>query len=155
MQKIAVIGAGPMGLMCSYELLKKGFQVTLFERDSRIGGMSASFDLGGVEIERFYHFICRTDEATFRLLKELSIEDKLVWQETKMGFYYNGKLYPWGDPISLLKFSQLTLFTKLRYAAHIFYSKNQRDWTKLDKQQAIPWIKKWIGSQGYDVLWKS
>ena len=155
MQNIAVIGAGPMGLMCSYELLKKGFQVTLFERDSRIGGMSASFDLGGTSIERFYHFICGTDKPTFDLLKELGIDNKLMWEETKMGFYYEGKLYPWGDPISLLKFPKLGMLTKLRYGIHVFYSKNILEWKKLDKKNAISWIKKWIGKKGFDVLWSS
>ena len=43
-KQIAVIGAGPMGLMSAYELAKKGHQVTLYESDDRIGGMSAHFD---------------------------------------------------------------------------------------------------------------
>ncbi|MGH8112136.1 MAG: FAD-dependent oxidoreductase, partial [Rhodanobacteraceae bacterium] len=46
-----VLGAGPMGLMATMELLKAGHQVDLYERDDRIGGMSASFDFDGVEIE--------------------------------------------------------------------------------------------------------
>ncbi len=37
----AVMGAGPMGLAAAYELAKRGVAVTLFERDDRIGGMSA------------------------------------------------------------------------------------------------------------------
>ena len=155
MQHVAVIGAGPMGLMCAYELLKKGYQVTLFERDSRIGGMSASFELGGTTIERFYHFICGTDEPTFNLLRELGIDNKLVWQDTKMGFYYEGKLYSWGDPFSLLKFPKLSLFTKLRYGLHVFYTKNIQAWEQLDRKNAVTWIKQWIGKKGYDVLWKS
>ena len=47
--EIAVIGAGPMGLMCAYELLQQGQDVTLLERDDRIGGMSASFDFEGTK----------------------------------------------------------------------------------------------------------
>src|SRR6185437_1214918 len=56
--KTAVLGAGPMGLMCALELLKAGHDVDIYERDDRIGGMSASFDFDGLAIERFYHFIC-------------------------------------------------------------------------------------------------
>ena len=108
-KKVAVVGAGPMGLMCAYELLKQGHQVTLFEKDDRIGGMSASFDLDGVQIEKYYHFICATDHALFDLLKEFDIHHKLTWRETRMGFYYDGVLYPWGDPVSLLKFPKLNL----------------------------------------------
>ena len=37
-EKIAVIGGGPGGLMCAYELSKKGYQVTILERSSQLGG---------------------------------------------------------------------------------------------------------------------
>lgn len=154
-KKIAVIGAGPMGLLCTYELLKRGFQVTLYERDDRIGGMSASFDLDGTKIERFYHFICATDYTLFDLLKELNLSHKLQWKDTRMGFYYEGKLYPWGDPVSLLKFPKLSLISKLRYGAHVAYTKSIKNWNKLDRTEATQWLKKWIGRKAYDVLWKS
>jgi 2-oxoacid:acceptor oxidoreductase delta subunit (pyruvate/2-ketoisovalerate family) len=38
-EKIAVVGAGPAGLMAAYELAKKGYPVTVFERMSKPGGM--------------------------------------------------------------------------------------------------------------------
>jgi len=36
---VAIIGAGPAGLACAYFLLKQGFQVTIFEKSQRKGGM--------------------------------------------------------------------------------------------------------------------
>ncbi|OAT80283.1 NAD(P)-binding protein [Desulfotomaculum copahuensis] len=38
-EKVAVIGAGPAGLSCAYQLLKKGYQVTVFEALPVAGGM--------------------------------------------------------------------------------------------------------------------
>lgn len=38
-EKIAVIGGGPGGLTCAHDLVKKGFQVTLFEASEKLGGM--------------------------------------------------------------------------------------------------------------------
>ena len=38
-QKIAVIGGGPAGLSCAYFLAEKGYRPTVFERESRPGGM--------------------------------------------------------------------------------------------------------------------
>lgn len=38
-KKIAVIGAGPSGLSCAYYLLVEGYQVTVFEKESKLGGM--------------------------------------------------------------------------------------------------------------------
>ncbi len=39
--KVAVIGSGPAGLTCSFYLSKKGYEVTVFEKESVIGGMLA------------------------------------------------------------------------------------------------------------------
>ena len=36
--KIAVIGGGPGGIMCAYELGKRGYSVTIFDRNSELGG---------------------------------------------------------------------------------------------------------------------
>lgn len=153
--KIAVIGAGPMGLVCTLELLKKGYQVDLYEHDDRVGGMSATFNFDGLEIERYYHFICKTDYPYFELLEELGMIDKLKWTQTKMGFFYNGKLYKWGNPLALLYFKGLDPITKIRYALHVFYTKSIDNWDKLDKVNAVQWLQKWLGMRGYDVLWKS
>ncbi|NOZ07648.1 MAG: putative selenate reductase subunit YgfK [FCB group bacterium] len=38
-QTAAIIGAGPSGLSCAYFLALEGFEVTVFEADSRAGGM--------------------------------------------------------------------------------------------------------------------
>ena len=40
-EKIAVIGAGPAGLSCAYYLREKGYPVTVFEKEDRLGGMPA------------------------------------------------------------------------------------------------------------------
>lgn len=38
-EKIAVIGSGPAGLSCAYDLLKLGYPVTIFEAAEKAGGM--------------------------------------------------------------------------------------------------------------------
>jgi len=150
----AVIGAGPMGLMCALDLLKAGHEVDIYERDDRIGGMSASFDFDGLAIERYYHFICKTDYPLFELLAELNLSDRLHWTDTKMGFYWNGHLYKWGTPQALLRFGGLTLIEKVRYALQVMKTKSVKDWTALDKIGALPWLKSWLGERAYKVLWE-
>jgi len=154
-QRIIVLGAGPMGLMAAMELLKRGHQVDTYERDDRIGGMSASFNFDGLDIERYYHFICKTDIPLFELLKELKLSDKLHWTDTKMGFFYNGKLYKWGTPTALLAFDGLGLISKLRYGLHAMFTKGIKDWRPYDRINATAWLRKWIGERAYNVLWKS
>ena len=53
MKKIAVIGAGPMGLAVAYQLTIDGYEPVLFEADDRVGGMAAVFDFDGIDIERY------------------------------------------------------------------------------------------------------
>jgi len=154
MKNVAVLGAGVMGLACAYELLKKGYQVEIFEADDRIGGMSAHFDFKGLSIERYYHFICKTDYDLFAYLDEFAIADKLHWVDTRMGYFYDGKLYKWGNPVALLSFPKLDLISKLRYALHAFISTKRSDWSKLDKKEASQWIRQWIGDKAYKVLWE-
>jgi protoporphyrinogen oxidase len=150
----AIIGAGPMGLVCALELLERGESVDIFEHDDRIGGMSASFDFDGLAIERFYHFICKTDAPLFALLDKLGIADRLRWTDTRMGFYCDGRLYRWGTPQALLGFDKLGWIDKARYALHVLYTKNIRDWRKLDRVGAIDWLRRWLGERGYRVLWQ-
>ena len=37
--KVAVIGSGPAGLTVAFELAKKGYDVTIFEKNEKIGGV--------------------------------------------------------------------------------------------------------------------
>ena len=152
--RVAVIGAGPMGLTVAYELAKRGQKVVLYEQDDRIGGMSAAFDFEGTRIERYYHFVCGPDQALFSYLDELGLRDRLKWVETKMGFYFNGALYDWGNPLALLRFPGLSLIEKIRYGMQVMQMKGVQDWRALDRVSATGWLRKGIGEAAFNVLWK-
>lgn len=143
-----------MGLATAYDLLRKGHTVHLFEGDTQLGGMSASFVFDGIKIERYYHFICKADEPLFAMLRELGIEDTLRWRPTKMGYYYQGKVRDWGEPLALLKFPNLDLISKIRYGLLAFTSTKRSNWQKLDSVDAVSWLKGWVGERAYDVLWR-
>ncbi|MEO6075287.1 MAG: FAD-dependent oxidoreductase, partial [Dokdonella sp.] len=151
--KYAVIGSGPMGMMSALELLKGGQSVDIYERDDRIGGMSAAFDFDGLEIERYYHFVCKTDYPLFELLRDMKLEHRLHWTDTKMGLFSAGKLYKWGTPQALLTFDRIGFIDKIRYALHVMWTKNITDGRKLDTVVAIDWLKDWLGERSYKVLW--
>lgn len=153
-ERIAVLGAGPMGLAVAYQLALDGHQPVLFEADDRVGGMTATFDFGGLEIERYYHFHCISDRAFLQVLDELGIADKMHWTETKMGYWYQDRLQPWGNPVALLKFRGLSFVAKFRYGLHAFLSTKRNDWRPLDKVEASSWIKRWVGAEAWEVLWR-
>jgi protoporphyrinogen oxidase len=153
-EKIAILGAGPMGLGVAYQLVTDGRKPVIFEADDRVGGMAACFDFGGLSIERYYHFHAISDQAFFEVLRELGIEDQLKWVETKMGYYYQGHVQAWGNPIALLKFKGLSLTAKIRYGLHAFLCTKRNDWRPLDHVEASGWIRRWIGEEAWDVLWR-
>ncbi len=55
MTEIAIIGAGPAGLMAAWRAAKKGHQVTVYERSASTGGMSGSFELAGQMVDYGSH----------------------------------------------------------------------------------------------------
>jgi len=54
-KQIIIIGAGPAGLSCGYELVKAGVEVDIYEASSYIGGMARSFDLWGQRVDMGPH----------------------------------------------------------------------------------------------------
>ncbi len=153
-QRIAVLGAGPMGLAVAYQLAKDGHEPVVFEADDRIGGMTATFDFNGLDIERFYHFHCTSDHAFLSILDELGIAYKLHWTATKMGYWYQNKLQAWGNPLALLSFQGLGWIAKFRYGLHAFLSVKRNNWKTLDRLEASEWIRRWVGAEAYEVLWR-
>jgi protoporphyrinogen oxidase len=153
MSKTVVIGAGVMGLAAAYQALVDGHEVDIVETSPEPGGMAGHFDFGGISIERFYHFVCKSDHPTFELMGELGISDKMRWVLTTMGFFNQGELHHWGDPISLLKLPGVSLVSKLRYGLFVFACTRRDQWPALEHRSAREWITRWCGKDMYDRFW--
>ncbi len=68
-QKIAVIGAGPAGLSCAYYLTIKGYDVTVFEKEQKLGGM-LTLGIPSFRLEK------DVVEAEIDILREMGVEFK-------------------------------------------------------------------------------
>lgn len=152
--KVAVLGAGPMGLAAACQLALDGHQPIVFEADDRLGGMSASFDFDGLQIERYYHFHCTSDTAFLEMLDILNISDRMRWTETSMGYWYEGRVQDWGNPLALLRFRGLSPVAKFRYGLHAFQCTRRRDWQSLDHRNAREWIRSHVGAEAWRILWQ-
>ena len=153
-ERIAVLGAGPMGLAVAYQLARDGHVPVVFEADDRVGGMAAAFDFSGTTIERYYHFHCTSDQAFMDILEELGLSKQLHWVPARMGFWFNKRLQAWGNPLALLQFKGLSLLAKFRYGLHAYMSVRRNDWRALDHEDAVTWVKKWVGPEAYEALWR-
>ncbi|MFA9377687.1 MAG: FAD-dependent oxidoreductase [Lachnotalea sp.] len=68
-EKIAIVGGGPAGLSCAYYLAVEGYQVTVFEKQSKLGGMLTL----GIPSFRLSKEIVN---AEIDILRELGVEFK-------------------------------------------------------------------------------
>jgi protoporphyrinogen oxidase len=150
---VVVIGGGLSGLAASYDLVRAGHRVTVLESAPDFGGLASSFRLEGHPVERFYHFICRSDHHLLRLLDELDLVATLHWHQTRTAFYYNGRYYAFGSPVDLLRFSAVPWVQRIRFGLHITRSRYRAQWRSLDRIPAKPWLIDCIGEQAYNVIW--
>lgn len=153
-KKVCVVGGGISGLTTEYFLLKKGYDVELYERSDQLGGFASSFHFGGLNIEKYYHFICGGDKNLLDLACELGIEDKVMFKTTKTASFYNGKFYSFSTPMDLLKFSPIPFFSRLRFGLMTSYLKVQtKERDHLDCITAKEWLINSMGETAYNVIW--
>jgi protoporphyrinogen oxidase len=154
MSKIAIIGGGMTGMVAARELAIKGFEVDLYERSEFLGGLLAGFMLGKSHLEKAYHHIFKTDGEILGLIKELGLEEKMVWKESSIAIYNGREIQPFVTPIDLLKFKGLDLFSKVRLGIVSLWLAYDKNWQKYEKVTAVEWIKKYCGSRAYKVIWE-
>jgi protoporphyrinogen oxidase len=152
--RLVVIGSGAMGLAAAYQAATEGHDVVVLEAAPDPGGMAGHFDFDGISLERFYHFVCKTDQPTFDLMSELGILDKMRWRSTSMGFFSGNRLYRWGDPLALFRYPGLSLIEKLRYGLFAFVSVRRDSWAAIEHERASDWIIRWCGTSIYNRFWK-
>jgi len=151
---VAVIGGGYTGLVAAYRLAQNGARVTLFERGAALGGLAGDFKLQGAHIEKTYHHIFRTDVHILNLVDELGLADKLMWCDSSLGIFCDGKTYPFMSPLDLLRFKPCHLFNRLRLGMVAFYLQKRKNWSGLASQSACNWMRRACGVQAMRVIWE-
>ena len=150
---IGIIGAGAAGLAAAYELGKHELKATVFERASFLGGQASTFDVGGAPLERGYHHLFTSDTDIVQLIDEIGLGHQMRWIESKVGILHDGKIYNFGTPLDLLRFSPLPIVDRLRLGLVTLLIQRNKDWRKLENQTADEWIRKHAGERVYDVVW--
>ncbi len=148
-----IIGGGIMGMTLAHRLSQAGHKATIFESAPEVGGLVSSWKMDDVEWDKFYHVILLSDFRTRNILKDIGLDDKIEWVETKTGFYINGKLYSMSDTIEFLKFPTLNLIDKFRLGLTIIVASKIKNWKKLEKIPVTQWLKKWSGNNTYNKIW--
>lgn len=155
-QKVAIIGGGFTGLTAAYELSKQSdkYEITIYEKSSELGGLASGFKMHGESLEKTYHHIFKTDTDIISLVDELGLTPKLEWRDSSVCIYYDGKLYPFGGALDLLRFSPLSFFARIRQGLVILFLQKYKNWRTLVKIPAYEWMKKSAGEENLKVIWE-
>jgi protoporphyrinogen oxidase len=151
---IAVLGAGALGLAAARRLTQAGIRVTMIERESLPGGLAAGFRVGPSWLEKFYHHIFGTDTRIIELIDELGLGGDMHWGSSPTSMLRDGQTYPLDGPIPVLKFTPLSMLSRLRLGAGIAALKLLPNPKAFERETAAHWIRKWMGSQVYEVVWE-
>lgn len=151
---IGIIGGGLTGLTAAYRLAKNGHRVTVFEEGGEPGGLAASLDLGTVSLERFYHHIFTSDQHLLGLCRDLEFGDQVEWFEPRNAIYIDNKLYPFTSPLDLLRFSPMSLVSRVRTGMLTLASRYIRDYKPLESQTAMDWLVKRAGRDSCRKIWE-
>lgn len=163
MKKVAIIGAGFTGLSAAYILQQKGYDVTVFEKEKNVGGLSSGFKGEGWKwpLEFHYHHLFTNDNAAISFLTVLKVPYQTLQPETSI--LKNGKVFRFDSPFSLLKFPLLNFFEKIRVGfVFLLFKLFSLDLplafispiSLLENSTAFSLIPRLIGKKSFEILFK-
>lgn len=152
--QIAIIGAGFTGLAAGLRLQQKGHQVTIFEKESELGGLASGFSNSSWlwTLERNYHHWFTNDKTILKLADELG--HKVITKRPSTDVYVNGKIMPFDSIYGLLTFTPLPFIDRLRVGITLLYLKLNKNHQKFDQKLALPWIKRFMGAKATKMIWE-
>jgi protoporphyrinogen oxidase len=154
MLQAAIVGGGISGLASALGLSARGYRVTLFEGDGDLGGLGTTFPWRDTHLERFYHCLLPDDAALLAHVRELGLDQRMLWRETKMGFMYRGRIWPLNTPLDLLAFGPLTPIERVRMGFMGLRARYGGLHPSLDEITAEDWARSMVGDRVFDVLWR-
>ena len=90
--KVCIIGAGPAGLTCAYQLTKAGIETDVFEASGSVGGLAKSIELWNQRVDLGPHRFFSQDARVNKLwLEVVGTDYSMVDRLTRI--LYNNKLY--------------------------------------------------------------
>lgn len=149
-----VVGGGVLGLAAAHRLACAGVEVTLYEASEDLGGLVGTFDLGGVEVDRFYHVVLPTDHRVIGLCREVGLSGELRVRPTAAGFYDDGRLFSMTTPREFATFPLLRPRDRVRLAAFVAWCRRNGDIDELDGVPLLPWLERRCGRRVVERLWR-
>jgi len=154
--KIGVVGGGFAGLTLTWELIKRGWEVTLFEKEKEFGGLARGFRVKGWRwpLDRFYRHVFATDKEFRLLLKELGVAKKLFFHRPLSAVWWRGRAFPFTSAGDILSFSPLSFGSRLWLGggtALLKFLPCFSFYEKIAASKILPYL---MGKAGYQLVWE-
>lgn len=152
--KIAIIGAGFTGLTAALRLSQKGHQIQVFEKDKSAGGLAIGFRKKGWNwsLEKAYHHWFTNDYEILNLASELN--HKVIVKKPTTKVLINNTSITLDSAKSLLTFSYLPIFDRIRVGLVLVYLKVLNNFSILESKYALRWLKLWMGKKATKIIWE-
>jgi protoporphyrinogen oxidase len=155
--KIAILGAGYAGMSAAWDLKKAGHDVTIFESATYAGGLASGFKEPHWKwsVEKFYHHWFQSDSEMLGIIRELGLEDKVIFPRPLTVMFYKNKWYPFDSILNALRFPGLGFgLNKIRFGFVGLFLRITKNWQALEKVTAHEWMLKYAGKQVYEQMWQ-
>ena len=148
-KRVAIVGAGIAGLTCAYELQQQGFDVTVYERNTRVGGRMASRTDDGFIFDIGADHLCNL----YVEMKKYCVDFGITWEKMrflKYALVKNAKVVTFDEALSRT--------SKFRLAVQFFVSRNLEDFLNLesvvkhDTEDAYTYMRRWAGKEVGDYV---
>lgn len=149
-KKIAVIGAGPAGLTAAYQLVKSGYDVTVFEASDCVGGMCKTIELWGQKVDLGPHRFFSNDPQVNKFWLEIvGNQYRMVSRQTRI--YYDRKFYQYPlKPLEAIK--QLGWISGFNCVLSYF---KEQIFPSKDTKTFKSWIVRRFGKKLYEIFFKN
>jgi protoporphyrinogen oxidase len=153
-RRIGVLGGGALGLAAALRLAGAGQQVTLLEREPRLGGLATGFSVGPSYLEKFYHHIFRTDTTIIGYIRELGLSRQLIWGQPNTSTLSHGRIVSLGSVPDLLRLPLLQPADRARFVVGMAVLKAIPDERIFKGWTAARWMPRLMGRRVFDVMWE-
>jgi protoporphyrinogen oxidase len=144
-------------MAAAWDLKKAGHDVIIYEAANYVGGLASGFKEPHWDwsVEKFYHHWFQSDSAMLGLIRELGLEDKVVFPRPYTVMLHKGKWHPFDSILHALLFPGLGFgLNKIRFGFVGLFLRLTQNWQALEKVTAHEWMLKWAGKQVYEQMWE-
>ena len=67
MSGVGIVGGGLLGLGIAHRLAERGVRRVRLRAGAELGGLAGTTDLGGIQVDRYYHAVTTTDHRVLAL----------------------------------------------------------------------------------------